>query len=395
MRPRLKAAPLLAILAAITLPTAASAQQCGGDFAAWRAGVEAQAVAEGVGPAGRAALARARVDERVLRRDRAQAVFTQTFREFAGRMINEYRLVNGRRNLEKYARTFAEAQSRFGVPGPVIASFWALETDFGAVQGDFSTLDALTTLAHDCRRPEIFRPELIALLKLIDRGAVPADVTGAWAGEIGQLQMLPSDYLEKGVDGDGDGRVDLKGSAPDAILTAAHAIAALGWKAGQPWLDEVRVPAAMPWELAGLENRLPRSEWARLGVTARDGSPLPADALPARLVLPMGHKGPAFLAYDNFDIYLEWNQSLVYTLTAAHLAARFAGAPPFDPRSPEPGLAPEVMKQLQGKLAARGHDVGGIDGILGAMTREAVRKEQMRLGLPADGWPTASLFSRL
>ncbi|MFC6490549.1 peptidoglycan-binding domain-containing protein, partial [Nitratireductor sp. GCM10026969] len=129
--------------------------------------------------------------------------------------------------------------------------------------------------------------------------------------------------------------------------------------------------------------------------TRRDGSPLPADDLPAGLVLPMGHKGPAFLAYDNFDIYLEWNQSLIYTLTAAHLAARFAGAPPFDPRSPEQGLAPEMIKQLQQKLADRGHDVGGIDGILGFNTREAVRQEQLRLGLPADGWPTATLFSNL
>ncbi|MCT7374989.1 lytic murein transglycosylase [Chelativorans sp. EGI FJ00035] len=377
------------------MPAAAFAQQCGGDFAAWRAGIEAEAASQGVGATGLSALNRASFDQRVVNADRAQGVFTQTFREFASRMINDYRLTHGRRNLEKYADTFARAEREFGVPGPVIASFWALETDFGAVQGDFSTLNALASLAHDCRRPEIFRPELIALLKLIDQGAVSADITGAWAGEIGQLQMLPSDYLEKGVDGDGDGRVDLKGSAPDAILTAAHAIGALGWRPGEPWLDEVRVPADMSWGEAGLTNKLPRSEWAALGVTRRDGSPLPPDALPARLILPMGHKGPAFLAYDNFDIYLEWNQSLVYTLTAAHLAARFDGAPPFDPRTPEPGLAPEVMKQLQQKLADRGYNVGGIDGILGFNTREAVRQEQLRLGLPADGWPTATLFSSL
>ncbi|WP_159589209.1 lytic murein transglycosylase [Chelativorans xinjiangense] len=387
--------PLFAAVAALSMTTTAAAQECGGDFAAWRAGVEAEAASQGVGAAGLSALGRASFDQRVINSDRAQGVFTQTFREFASRMINDYRLTHGRRNLDRYADTFARAEREFGVPGPVIASFWALETDFGAVQGDFSTLNALASLAHDCRRPEIFRPELIALLKLIDQGAVTADVTGAWAGEIGQLQMLPSDYLEKGVDGDGDGRVDLKGSAPDAILTAARAIGALGWRAGEPWLDEVRVPGDLPWGEAGLTNKLPRGEWAGFGVTRRDGSPLPADALPARLILPMGHKGPAFLAYDNFDIYLEWNQSLVYTLTAAHLAARFDGAPAFDPRSPEPGLAPEVVKQLQQKLADRGYNVGGIDGILGFNTREAVRLEQLRLGLPADGWPTATLFSNL
>ncbi|UUP16164.1 lytic murein transglycosylase [Nitratireductor thuwali] len=387
--------PLFGLALAFGMPAAASAQQCGGDFGAWRAGVEAEAASQGVGQRGLSALSQARLDQNVLSRDRAQGVFTQNFREFAGRMINDYRLTHGRANLQKYSDTFARAESEFGVPGPVIASFWALETDFGAVQGDFSTLNALATLAHDCRRPELFRPELIALLKLIDQSVVDAGVTGAWAGEIGQLQMLPTDYLEKGMDGDGDGRVDLKGSAPDAILTAARAIGELGWKPGQPWLDEVRVPANLPWAETGLISSLPRSAWSRLGVTSRSGEPLPADELPARLILPMGHKGPAFLAYDNFDIYLEWNQSLIYTLTAAHLAARLAGAPAFDPRQPEPGLEPEAMKLLQQKLADRGYDVGGIDGILGLNTRLAVRQEQLRLGLPADGWPTPTLLANL
>ncbi|EKF20778.1 lytic murein transglycosylase [Nitratireductor pacificus] len=385
----------LGALLALGLATAAQAQQCGGDFAAWRSAVRAEAANDGIGERGLSALEAARIDETVLQRDRAQGVFNQTFIEFSGRMINDYRLKNGAANLSKYADTFARAQSEFGIPGPVIASFWALETDFGAVQGDFSTLNALATLAHDCRRPEIFRPQLVALLHLIDQGWIGADVTGAWAGEIGQMQMLPSDYYTKGVDGDGDGRVDLKGSAPDAILTAARNLQSLGWKPGQPWLEEVRVPDQMPWEKTGLVNPLPRSEWAAMGVTRRDGSPLENDAMQAGLILPMGHRGPAFLAFENYDIYLEWNQSLIYTLTAAHLAARLDGAPRFDPRSPEQGLAPEMMKQLQQKLAGRGHDVGKIDGILGAGTRGAVRQEQLRLGLPADGWPTPTLFSNL
>ncbi|MDN2566869.1 lytic murein transglycosylase [Aquibium sp. A9E412] len=386
---------LCAAALAAALATPAAAQQCGGDFAQWRAGVRAEAEAAGVGRRGLDALAQARLDQRVIDFDRGQRVFTQTFNEFAGRMINDYRLTNGAANLRRYADTFARAESEFGVPGPVITAFWALETDFGAVQGDFSTLNALTTLAHDCRRPEIFRPQLVALLKLIDRGVVPAGVEGAWAGEIGQMQMLPSDYIEKGVDGDGDGRIDLKASKPDAILTAANKIRALGWRAGEPWMDEIRVPADLPWAETGRVNAKPRAQWAALGVTLRDGSPLPADDLPAGVVLPMGHKGPAFLVYPNYDVYLEWNESLIYTLTAAQLARRFAGAPRFDRQNPEPGLAPETMKQLQTKLKARGHDVGGVDGILGVKTREAVRREQLRLGFPADGWPTPALLANL
>ena len=382
------------MISAALLASPAIAQECGGDFSAWKAGIQQEARQAGVGSAGMAALANARIDQRVLQRDRAQGVFTQTFVEFSGRMINSYRLQNGAANLKKHASVFERAESEFGVPGPVIAAFWALETDFGAVQGDFNTLNALITLAHDCRRPEIFRPQIVPLLQLIDRGDLPADVQGAWAGEIGQTQMLPSDIITKGIDGDGDGHVDVRRSAPDAILTTANKILSRGWRRGEPWMMEVRLPASLPWEQTGRVNRLPLSQWEAWGVTRRDGSPL-GSGPEAGLALPMGHKGPAFLVFPNFDVYLEWNQSFVYTLTAANLAMRLAGEPKFDPRSAEEGLSGESMKLLQRKLEARGHDVGTVDGILGAMTREAVRKEQSRLGLPADGWPTPALLANL
>ncbi len=380
-------------LSAAAMP--ALAQSCGGDFQAWKEGVSAEATAAGIGEAGHKALAAATIDEKVLARDRRQGVFTQTFIQFSGRMISDYRLKQGAANLKKYADVFARADQEFGVQGPVIAAFWALETDFGAVQGDFHTLNALVTLAHDCRRPDLFRQQLIPLLKLIDRGVVPADVTGAWAGEIGQTQILPSDYLNEGIDGDGDGRIDLRGSAPDAIMTTAKKLQVKGWKRDQPWIEEVRVPEALPWDQTGRINKLPVSQWAEWGVTNRDGSALADNGLSAGLMLPMGRKGPAFLTYDNFDIYIEWNQSITYALTAANLAARLAGAPAYDPRDPESGLDQDQMKAVQAKLEAKGYDVGSVDGILGTNTREAVRKEQIRLGMAVDGWPTPELLGRL
>lgn len=383
------------LTACLSAASTAHAQQCGGDFGAWKAELEREAVAAGVGPEGLAALAGANIDQQVLQADRAQGVFTQTFTEFAGRMINEYRLVHGARNLERYADVFARAEQQYGVPAAVITAFWALETDFGAVQGDFNSLDALVTLAHDCRRPEIFRPQIIPLLTLIDQGRLPPDVQGAWAGEIGQTQMLPTDILTKGIDGDGDGDVDIRNSEADVIMTTANKIRSRGWRPGEPWMEEVRVPADLPWAEAGIAQRLPISQWTQWGVTKRDGSPLDLNLPPASLALPMGHKGVAFLVYPNYDVYLEWNQSFIYTLTAAHLATRFAGAPPFDPRNPEEGLTGESMKLLQQKLVDLGHDVGGIDGILGAQTREAVRQEQLRLGFPADAWPTPALLANL
>jgi lytic murein transglycosylase len=376
-------------------PVAAPSAPCGGDFEAWKQGVAAEAKAAGVGQVGLDALEAASIDDKVLARDRAQGVFSQTFIQFSGRMISAYRLKQGKARLEKYADIFARADQQYGVPGPIVTAFWALETDFGAVQGDFHTLNALVTLAHDCRRPQVFRPQLVPLLTLIDRVTVPADVKGAWAGEIGQTQMLPIDYLADGVDGDGDGKVDLRNDVADVIMTTAKKLEMKGWKRDQPWIEEVRVPEVMDWSQTGRTTKLPLSQWSEWGVTRPDGSPLEDNGLKAGIVLPMGYKGPAFLAYDNFDVYLEWNQSFTYALTAAVLASRFAGAPAYDPRNPDPGLNQDQMKQLQTKLEARGYDVGTVDGILGTNTREAVRKEQQRLGLPVDGWPTAELLDRL
>ncbi|RUV85577.1 lytic murein transglycosylase [Mesorhizobium sp. M1A.F.Ca.IN.020.32.1.1] len=373
----------------------AAAQECGGDFEAWKQGVAAEAKAAGVGAVGLKALENAAIDEKVLARDRAQGVFAQTFTQFSNRMISAYRLKQGAANLKKYADVFARADKEFGVQPAVITAFWGLETDFGAVQGDFHTLDALVTLAHDCRRPQLFRPELVPLLTLIDRGVLPADVKGAWAGEIGQTQILPTDYLARGVDGDGDGKVDLRNSVADVIMTTADKILSRGWKRDQPWVEEVRVPDDMPWDQTGRTNKLPLSQWAQWGVTNPDGTPLVDNGLKAGLALPMGRKGPAFLTYDNFDVYLEWNQSFTYALTAAVLATRLAGAPQFDPRTPEPGLNGDQMKALQTKLEAKGYDAGTVDGILGTNTREAIRKEQMRLGMAVDGWPTPELLAKL
>jgi lytic murein transglycosylase len=368
---------------------------CGGDLEPWFNGVVAEAKAAGVGERGLNELLKASMDHKVLERDNAQGVFNQTFLTFSSRMISENRLKKGAAALTKYADTFAKATDEYGVPGPVIAAFWGLETDYGAIQGDFDTLNALLTLSFDCRRPELFRPQLIALLKLFDRGVVDSKTTGAWAGEIGQMQMLPTDYLERGVDGDGDGKVDLKQSAPDAIMTAARVIRDLGWRKGEPWLEEVKLPEDLPWENAIRTNRLPHSKWAEWGVTGLKG-PLGPDDGDASLLLPMGRKGPAFLSYANFDIFVEWNKSIIYATTAAYFATRLAGAGPLEQTTPEQGLSPEQMKELQQKLAARGHDMGPkIDGVFGLLTRDAVREEQLRLGMPADSWPTPELLNKL
>lgn len=373
-----------------------AAAECGGDYGPWLDGVRAQARQSGLSESSVGLLDGVGLTKKVLALDQSQQVFTQTWLTFADRMVNSYRLKAGRAHLKKYADTFARAEEAYGVPGPVVAAFWGLETDYGAVQGGFDTLSALATLAHDCRRPALFRPQLLDALRLVDSGNLaPRELKGAWAGELGQIQMLPSDYLAFGTDGDGDGRVDLKQSKPDVILTGARFLAHLGWRRGEPWLLEVRVPAELPWEQTGVYERIPQSQWVAWGVGDASGAELPPEQLRAALLLPMGRKGPAFLAYPNFGVFLKWNQSLVYSTTAAYFATRLAGAAKVQSRRPEAGLTFDQMKRLQQELAARGYDVGEIDGVLGARTRDAVRNEQRRLGLPADAWPTADLLSRL
>jgi lytic murein transglycosylase len=280
------------------------------------------------------------------------------------------------------------------VPAPVLTAFWALETDFGAFNGDGPTLTSLATLGYDCRRPDLFRLQLIDAMKIIDRGDLSAaQMRGPWAGELGQLQFIPQRYYDYGVDFDGDGRVDLLNSSADALASAANYLKALGWHRGEPWLQEVLVPASLPWDQADLSIKLPLSKWSGWGVKLASGKPLPANGPEASLFLPMGHNGPAFLAYPNFDVYLQWNNSLVYSSTAAYLATRLAGAGPVHRGSAVSMKAADV-RALQEILAKKGYNVGKADGVIGAATRAAVKAEQIKFGLPADSYPSAELLAK-
>ncbi|GAA6194226.1 lytic murein transglycosylase [Phaeobacter sp. NW0010-22] len=386
---------LLPLCFALLISTPAFAQ-CGGSFSSFVQSLKTEAVANGHSKAATDRFFKGvRQDPKVLNADRAQGVFQKPFIEFSRRLISQNRIDRGRSMAKKYDAIFDKIETQYGISRGVLLAFWAFETDYGSFQGDFNTRNALVTLAHDCRRPNLFRPQIFAALTLYEQGNFDPDRTiGAWAGEIGMVQMLPKDILENGTDGDGDGKVTLKSSAPDALLSGGRMLSHLGWQAGQPWLQEVTLPQTFDWSATGIATKRSVSEWAALGVKPRQGNL--ADArLPASVIVPQGHKGPAFIAYPNFDVYFEWNQSFVYVLTAAYFANRLEGAKIYNAGKPDAGLSGAQMKQLQRKLQARGHDVGKIDGILGAGTRAAVQAEQARLGLPADAWPTATLLNKL
>jgi lytic murein transglycosylase len=267
LRLRLLVPSLALWLMAIAAPARAEAP-CGGDFAAWLQGIKQDAAGESVSPrAIQAALTGVTYDPAVIARDHAQGVFRQSFEQFSGRMIPP-RLNRGAKLMAQYGPTLGRIEQQFGVPGGVLVAIWGLETDFGADNGNFSTIRSLASLAYDCRRPDKFRGELIAALKIVDRGDMqPAQMHGAWAGEIGQTQFLPSSYLKNAVYYDGDGRRDLIHSAPDALASTANYLKGYGWQRGQPW---------------------------------GEGTP-------------------------NFQVLLQWNASQVYTKTVAAFAEQLAG----------------------------------------------------------------------
>jgi lytic murein transglycosylase len=393
------------MLAAFLLGATFSGQALGatcrntGTYESWLEDFKKEAAAQGISPRVIAAASPSMTfDQAIIRRDHGQAVFNQTFLQFSDRMVGGARIPNGLAKIKQHAALFAEVEKKYGVPAPVLTAFWGLESDFGANFGNYNILGALATLAYDCRRPDFFRQQLLDALRIIERGDQRVeDMIGDWAGEFGGMQFTASDYLKNAIDFDGDGRRDLIHSVPDTLASAANFLVSLGWQRGQPWLQEVHVPPNLPWQEADVSIQHPRSKWVAWGVKAAQDS-LPSDELQASLILPMGRKGPAFLAYPNFKAFLGWNSAMVYSTTVAYFATRLAGAPNVD-HSGAAAIAPlstEQIMELQRLLTKQGYEgVGEVDGKVGNGTRGATRKAQIKVGLPADSYPTAELIERL
>jgi lytic murein transglycosylase len=389
------AAALLAVA-----PTLAFAQpNCRNtaNFDQWLATFKREALAQGISQGTlNAASPYMVLDQRIINIDRGQRFFAQTFLEMSDKMLAGGRLPGGANKIKQHHALFDREEKEFGVPAPVITAYWGLESDFGAGQGKDHSIKSITTLAYDCRRSDMFRAHLFDSLRLVQQGDLrPEEMIGSWAGELGQTQFMPSEYMAYAVDYDGDGHRNLIKSVPDVIGSTGKYLVHLGWQRSQPWLEEVRVPANLKWQEADLTIQHPRSQWAAWGVKRPNGA-LQSDSLKASLVLPMGRLGPAFLAYDNFQAYLKWNASLMYSLTAAYYATRLNGAPAMYKGAPNiPKLTIDENRELQTLLQKHGYDVGRIDGVLGLKSRTAVREVQLKFGMPADSWPTQELLQRL
>lgn len=335
--------------------------------------------------------------DRVIELDRRQPEFTTTFADYLNRRVNDDRVGKGRELLQEHQDLLTRVTRETGVPAPYLVAFWGLETNFGAYFGKMPVPSSLATLACDPRRSSFFTQQLTAALRIIDEGAItPAQMEGSWAGAMGHVQFMPTVFLRHAVDGDGDGKRDLWNSLPDAMMSAGNFLQDLGWDPDYRWGREVLLPANFDYALAD-GRRLGLAEWNRLGVTDAFGNPLADEPIQAALVVPSGHRGPAFLAYHNFNVIMGWNRSEFYAIAVGHLADRIAGAGMLQNPPPEdqPNLSRDHILALQQSLNDQGFDSGEPDGIMGPATRAAIRDYQEANRRVADGYPSEEILNAL
>lgn len=391
---------LLAVM--LLLPTALQAKPVPvpseAEFQSWLADFKRMAVARGLSkPAVDQALRGVAYIPRVIELDRRQPEFSLTFWQYLSRTISDKRIERGRELLKKHEKLLSRIQDEYGVQPRFLVAFWGLESNFGDFTGTFPLLGSLATLAYDPRRRKFFSEQLIAALEIIIAGDIPADSKSSWAGAMGNTQFIPTTYRAHAIDFDGDGKRDLWRSLPDVFASSAKFLAALGWQGERTWGREVRLPKNFDFSLAGLNKRKKIKEWERLGVRNVWGKALPSVDLDASLILPVGARGPAFLVYQNFRSTMLWNRSIFYALAVGHLSDRIAGRGPLVAKAPanDRPLSRAQIIEIQQKLARRGFDPGGADGIIGSGTRRAIRAFQATRNLPQDGFADAGLLDAL
>lgn len=368
-------------------------------FAQWQAGFREQALQAGISPStfDRAFLG-VTPDLDVIKADRSQPEFTRPVWEYLEGALSPLRVRNGKKLLEQNAELLTRIEQRYGVDRQVLVAVWGMESNFGQFQGNKSVIRSLATLAYEGRRPQFAQDQLIAALQIIQHGDIePEAMRGSWAGAMGQTQFIPTTYLSHAVDFDSDGRRDIWDSTADALASAAHYLQASGWRRGQPWGFEVRLPQGFDYAQADMATRKSLGEWRQLGVALPASGNGLAAGEQASLLLPAGHRGPAFLVLDNFRSVLKYNNSTSYALAIGLLGERFENRGQIVgawPRGDTP-LSRSERIELQNLLAGNGFDPGSADGIIGANTRKAVRSFQQRLGWPADGYPTSELLEAL
>src|SRR3990167_2384188 len=365
-------------------------------FVQWRAQFRQQALDAGIQPAVfDQAFAGISPDEAVVKADNSQPEFTRPVWEYLDGAISAARVRRGQALLGEHAETLAAIEKTYGVDRQALVAIWGMESSFGQFTGDKSVIRSLASLAYEGRRPAFAQTQLLASLQILQHGDVSSSqLLGSWAGAMGQTQFIPSTYNHYAVDFDGDGRRNIWTSSADALASAANYLHSSGWQAGQPWGVEVALPEGFDYALADADIRKPLSEWRTLGFKT-----LPLEFAQARasLLLPAGYRGPAFLVLDNFNAILKYNNSTSYALAVGLLSERLLNGGQVLAKWPRDDLPLSRAQRivLQEQLSSKGFNPGGVDGIIGANRRKAIRSYQQSLGWPADGYPNQALLQKL
>lgn len=390
------------VLAAAGNPAPASAAPPPtSDHAAYRKFVEefrGEALRHGIpGPLYDRAFRGLTPDPEVIERNDSQPEFVLPPSHYVALTVTDTRVRKGRAKLSEHAADLERMERRYGVDRRVLVAVWGMETLYGALRGRRNVIRSLSTLAYKGRRAEFGRKQLLAALAILEAGDVALPrMNGSWAGAMGHTQFIPTSYAAYAVDFTGDGRRDIWDTPQDALASTANYLRRNGWAPGRPWGHHVTLPERLGAGAAGPEGERAVREWRRMGLRRADGLAFPHPGDKAYLYLPAGTEGPAFLLGRNFRSIMRYNPARKYALAVGHLADRLRdeGALLSWPDGARP-LAEAHRKELQRLLAARGYDIGKVDGILGPRTRAAIRDYQEEKRRRADGLPTPELLELL
>ncbi|WP_343598199.1 lytic murein transglycosylase [Acinetobacter sp.] len=321
-----------------------------------------------------------------------QPEFSTPIWDYLSGLVDDERVRDGQQKIAQYRSVLNQVSQTYGVPAETVVAVWGVESNYGNISGKYPLLQSLGTLSCEGRRQSYFRTEFFAAMRILQRGDLTEEqMKGSWAGAFGHTQFMPSTYERLAVDFDGDGRRDLVSSVPDALASTANFLKKAGWQTGMPWGFEVKIPQGMSVAGESRRNKKPLSYWIAQGLTRADGSTIVQGNLttttPAGLMMPAGANGPSFLVFKNFDAIYGYNAAESYALAIAHLSDRLQGAGPFLTPWPtdDAGTSRAERREIQRLLLSKGYDIGEADGLIGDKTRQAIQKEQVRLGLNPTG----------
>lgn len=337
-------------------------------------------------------------DPEVIEAANFQPEYVKPVGEYVDRVVSDKRIATGKQMLEEYKSLLDLLEKRYGVDRTIIIAIWGVESNYGTQPGDMNVIRSLATLAYRGTKAKFARQQLIAALKILQRGDISLDqMNGSWAGAMGHTQFIPTTYQAYAVDHDGDGKRNIWNDVPDALASTASYLKRSKWRPGETWGYEVALPKGFNPKRVSEKTVKTLAAWEKLGITRIGGEPFPRPGDRATLFAPAGADGPVFLVLNNFRSILRYNQATSYALGVGHLADRLKGYGPFVRPWPtdENHLALDQRKELQELLVAQGYLEGDIDGVIGPATLEAVKSYQRKKKLPVDGFPTRTILELL